>query len=164
MSDQGNNYKREVMEALDSVPYNKLTGKAYKWAATHLPDDDSSKGTYSKMLTPLADLDNLDHNQKRVTEVFGFNDARLDQCQQEYRNVMKTYMEKVRDTYDDPKKSHFIAYFLKNTSAETQFVIYMNSLSEMIEKIENRSDIDDDDISEALARLLSKMKRKGGDL
>lgn len=137
MSDQGNNFKREVMEALDIVPANKLSGKAYKWAATNLPDEGKSNGIYSMSPTPMVDLDNLDHDKKKVSEVFGYTDETMDKLQKEFHKIVKSYKEDFHDNHESPKKSHFVWFFIKAASPELQFMIYMNSLAEICEKFEN---------------------------
>lgn len=163
MSDQGNNYKKEVMEALDTIPANKLSGKAYRWVATNLPDEGKSNGVYS--ITPVAsvDMDNLNHDQKKVSHVFGYSDEKVDELGKEFEKIMKTYVEDFHKKHDDPKKSHFIWFFIKSASPELQFMIYMNCLAEIASKMEDNVPSEVKDALKSLEDLLKKMKKDKGE-
>lgn len=167
MSDQRNNFKREVMEALDMVPANKLSGKAYQWVATNLPDEGKENGVYSSVAKPTLDFNNLDHSRNKVSEVFGYTEEQLEKLQKEFHKILRSYKEDFYDKTDDPKKSHFIAFFLQAASDELKFLMFMNELAEVSEKIEESpSKRKQDDLLSSLKTLqdlLEKLKKEKGD-
>jgi hypothetical protein len=158
MENQGSNFKREVMEALDSVPANRLSGSAFKWAASHLPDEGKDKGSY-QIKVPSVTTGNLNHNQDSILDVFGFDDERMCLVNREIAEIIKDAV--VNHNFE--RNSETVEFVISKSSDELKQVLFIQGVTATLKQASDKMESDmPPHVADALKKLQALLRSMKG--